>query len=267
MLLPKYDVFDESRYFQPAKTQRAFSFDGENLGITICEDVWNDKNFWAKRLYDRDPVVELIGQGTTVLLNISASAYTMDKGRLRREMLQSIASTHHCRVVYVNQVGGDDSLVFDGGSIAIAASGQVAAQARAFEEDIVLFDTLTGAGDIHPQPSGELEYAYLALVCGTRDYVRKCGFRKVLVGLSGGIDSAVVGGVTVVALGSEQPTGGKMPAPYYSEGSARDACLLANNLGIEFLKIPIADVFRSYRPPLQHSFAGRPADVTPQNPS
>ncbi len=265
MLLPTYDVFDESRYFQPAKTQRAFSFDGENLGITICEDVWNDKNFWAKRLYDRDPVVELIGQGTTVLLNISASPYTIDKRSLRREMLQSIASTHHCPVVYVNQVGGDDSLVFDGGSIAIAASGQVAAQARAFEEDIVLFDTLTGAGDIHPQPSGELEYAYLALVCGTRDYVRKCGFCKVLVGLSGGIDSAVVGCIAVAALGSENVTGVSMPGPYSSEGSARDACLLAKNLGIEFLKIPIDDVFRSYRHALQPAFAGRPEDVTEEN--
>src|SRR2546425_7850458 len=145
MLQPTYDVFDESRYFQPAKSQHVFPFGGENLGITICEDIWNDKNFWAKRLYDRDPVVELIGQGTTVLLNISASPYTIDKRSLRREMLQSIASTHHRPVLYVNQVGGDDSLVFDGGRIAIAANGPVGAQARAFLKDIVLFYTFTRA--------------------------------------------------------------------------------------------------------------------------
>ena len=265
MLLPTYDVFDESRYFQPAKTLRTLPFGGETLGITICEDVWNDKNFWARRLYDRDPVVELIGQGTTVLLNISASPYTIDKRSLRREMLQSIALTHHRPVVYVNQIGGDDSLIFDGSSIAITANGQVAAQARAFEEDIVLFDTLTGKGDIHLQPHGELEYAYNALICGTRDYVRKCGFRKVLIGLSGGIDSAVVACIAAAALGPENVTGVGMPGPYSSEGSLRDAGLLAKHLGIEFLSIPIHEVFGCYRRALQPAFAGRPEDVTEEN--
>src|SRR5216683_8136373 len=265
MLLPTYDVFDEDRYFQPAKSQRVFPLCGEQLGITICEDVWNDKNFWAKRLYDRDPVAELVGQGTTVLLNLSASPYTIDKRNLRLGILQSLARSHRRPVVYVNQVGGNDSLLFDGSSIAVTADGRVAARARAFEEDLVLFDTATATGDIHPQTDDELEYAYLALVCGTRDYVRKCGFRKVLVGLSGGIDSAVVGCIAVAALGSENVTGVSMPGPYSSEGSARDACLLAKNLGIEFLKIPIDDVFRSYRHALQPAFAGRPEDVTEEN--
>src|SRR3979411_1981739 len=193
MLLPTYDVFDESRYFQPADRQTVFGFSGEQLGITICEDVWNDKNFWANRRYDRDPVAEIIGQGTTVLLNISASPYTIDKRSLRFEMLRSIAITHRRPVIYVNQVGGDDSLIFDGASMAVTADGKVAAQALAFEEDLVLFDTETGEGEFHPQPPEAIEYAYRALIVGTRDYVSKCGFKKVLVGLSGGIDSAGAG--------------------------------------------------------------------------
>src|SRR5713101_2764051 len=196
-----------------------FPLCGEQLGITICEDVWNDKNFWAKRLYDRDPVAELVGQGTTVLLNLSASPYTIDKRNLRLGILQSLARSHRRPVVYVNQVGGNDSLLFDGSSIAVTADGRVAARARAFEEDLVLFDTATATGDIHPQTDDELEYAYLALVCGARDYVRKCGFRKVLVGLSGGIDSAVVAAIAAAAVGPENVLGVSMPGPYSSEGS------------------------------------------------
>src|SRR6202158_4068356 len=192
MLLPTYDVFDESRYFQPAAKQVTYDFGNEHLGITICEDVWNDKNFWPNVLYDRDPVTELVGQGTTLLLNISASPYTINKRTLRFEMLRSIAKTHKRAVIYVNQVGGDDSLIFDGASMAITPDGKVAAQALAFKEDLVLFDTVSGEGEIHEQPPTEIAYAYEALLTGTADYVRKCGFRKVLVGLSGGVDSGVV---------------------------------------------------------------------------
>jgi NAD+ synthase (glutamine-hydrolysing) len=192
MLLPTYDVFDESRYFQPAERQVPYDFANEHLGITVCEDVWNDKNFWPEMLYDRDPVTELVGQGTSVIINISASPYTIAKRALRVEMLRSIAKTHRKPVVYVNQVGGNDSLIFDGASLALTADGKIAAQALAFEEDLVLFDTATGQGEIHPVPRQEIEYAYKALVIGTRDYVTKCGFKNVLVGLSGGVDSAVV---------------------------------------------------------------------------
>src|ERR1700694_864912 len=188
MLLPTYDVFDESRYFQPAEKQSTYDFGNEHLGITICEDVWNDKNFWANLRYERDPVTELVAQGTTLLLNISASPYTITKRTLRFEMLSTIAKTHKRPVIYVNQVGGDDSLIFDGASMAVTADGKVAAQALAFEEDLVLFDTETGEGEFHPQPPEEIEYAYRALIVGTRDYVSKCGFKKVLVGLSGGMD-------------------------------------------------------------------------------
>ena len=265
MLLPTYDVFDESRYFQPAKSQHVFPFSGEQLGITICEDVWNDKNFWAKRLYERDPVAELVGQGTTVLVNISASPYTIDKRNLRLDMLRSLARNHHRPVVYVNQVGGNDSLLFDGSSIALTAEGRVAAQARSFEEDLVFFDTASGTGDIRSQPADELECAYLALVCGTRDYVRKCGFRKVLVGLSGGIDSALVACIAAAAVGRENLLGVSMPGPYSSEGSLRDARRLAENLGIQFLVLPIGEVFRSYRKALEPPFEDRPEDVTEEN--
>jgi NAD+ synthase/NAD+ synthase (glutamine-hydrolysing) len=265
MLLPTYDVFDESRYFQPATKQFAYGFGKEQLGITICEDVWNDKTFWAECRYDRDPVTELIGQGITVLLNISASPYTIDKRALRLEMLQSIARNQHRPVVYVNQVGGDDSLIFDGASMALTAEGNVAAQAMAFEEDLVLFDTVTGEGEIHTQPQEEIAYAYRAIVTGTQDYVRKCGFKKVLVGLSGGIDSAVVAAIAVEALGSANVLGVSMPGPYSSEGSKSDAMALARNLGIEFKTLPIGDVFDAYQEALAPAFNARPMDVAEEN--
>src|SRR5258707_4058851 len=159
MLLPTYDVFDESRYFQPAEKQSTYDFGNEHLGITICEDVWNDKNFWANLRYERDPVTELVAQGTTLLLNISASPYTINKRTLRFEMLRSIAKTHKRPVIYVNQVGGDDSLIFEGASMAITPDGKVAAQAFAFEEDLVLFDTGSGGGEFHPHPPEETEDA------------------------------------------------------------------------------------------------------------
>ena len=265
MLLPTYDVFDESRYFQPADRQYVFGLNGEQLGITICEDAWNDKNFWAKPMYDRDPVSEIVRQGSTVLLNLSASPYTLDKRALRFEMLRSIAVTHKRPVIYVNQVGGDDSLIFDGASIALTADGKVAAQAKAFEEDLVLFDTATGKGEMHDQPHEEIAYAYRALVTGTRDYVCKCGFKKVLVGLSGGIDSAVVAAIAVDALGAESVLGVSMPGPFSSAGSKADAQTLAKNLKIEFLTLPITDVFEAYKGALAPAFGNRPVDVTEEN--
>ena len=261
MLLPTYDVFDESRYFQPAERQVSYDFGNEQLGITVCEDVWNDKNFWPNMLYDRDPVTELVTQGTTLLLNISASPYTIDKRALRFDMLRSIAKSHHRPVVYVNQVGGNDSLIFDGASLALTADGKVAAQALAFEEDLVLFNTETSQGEIHPQPRQEIEYAYRALVIGTRDYVSKCGFKKVLVGLSGGIDSAVVAAIAVDALGADNVQGVSMPGPYSSEGSKNDAKALAQSLGIKLITLPIGDVFDAYRKALVPAFDELPQDV------
>jgi NAD+ synthase (glutamine-hydrolysing) len=265
MLLPTYDVFDETRYFQPAHTQHIFRLNPEILGITICEDCWNDKTFWAQRLYERDPVAELVGQGSTLLLNISASPYVLDKRALRHDMLRAIAIKHHVPVVYVNQVGGNDSLIFDGSSVAFMPDGRVAALANSFEEDLVYFDSTTGAGDIRPQPLDELAAAYHALMVGTRDYVRKCGFKKVVVGLSGGVDSALVATIAVDALGPENVLGVGMPSQYSSEGSLSDARCLAKNLAIEFQVIPINDTFDSYRKALAPTFAGRPEDVTEEN--
>jgi NAD+ synthase (glutamine-hydrolysing) len=265
MLLPTYDVFDESRYFQPAEKQANYEFGAEQLGITICEDVWNEKKFWPESRYDRDPVTELVVQGTTLLLNISASPYTIDKRSLRFDMLRSIAKSHHRPVIYVNQVGGNDSLIFDGASMALTADGKVAAQALAFEEDLVLFDTVTGQGEIHFQPREEIEYAYRALVIGTRDYVLKCGFKKVLVGLSGGVDSAVVAAVAVNALGAENVQGVSMPGPYSSEGSKSDAKELASRLGIELVTLPIGDVFNAYRKALAPVFGGTSEGVAEEN--
>ncbi|MGB7438894.1 MAG: NAD+ synthase [Candidatus Acidiferrum sp.] len=265
MLLPTYDVFDESRYFQPGDKQYVFGLAQEELGITICEDVWNDKTFWASPMYARDPVTELISQGASVLINISASPYTIDKRFLRLGMLRSTALHHKLPVIYVNQVGGNDSLIFDGASTAFTATGRVAAQAKAFEEDLVIFDTTTGQGDIHEQPEDEVAYSYLALVLGTRDYVRKCRFSKTIVGLSGGVDSAVVAAIAVAALGASNVQGVSMPGPYSSEGSKTDAQALAQNLGIEFLSIPISQVFDAYKEALALAFLGRPEDATEEN--
>ena len=265
MLLPTYDVFDESRYFQPAHSQHVFSLRAEKLGITICEDCWNDKNFWAQRLYERDPVAELVAQGSNLILNISASPYTIDKRSLRHDMLRAIAIEQRVPVVHVNQVGGNDSLIFDGSSMAFMADGRVAALAKSFEEDLILFDTVTGAGEIRPQPLDELAAAYHALVLGTRDYVRKCGFSKVVVGLSGGVDSALVATIATDALGPENVLGVSMRSPYSSEGSIRDAEQLATNLHIHYRSIPINNIFESYLKALAPAFVGLPVDSTEEN--
>jgi len=265
MLLPTYDVFDESRYFQPGDKQYVYGLGQEQLGITICEDVWNDKTFWASPMYARDPVSELISRGTSVLINISASPFTMDKRFLRLGMLRSIALHHKRPVIYVNQVGGNDSLIFDGASVAFTPTGKIAAQAKAFDDDLVLFDTVTGQGDVHDQPSDELAYAHQALVIGTRDYVRKCKFSKAIVGLSGGVDSAVVAAIAVAALGTANVLGVSMPGPFSSEGSKTDAQALARNLNIEFLTIPIGQVFEAYKHALEPAFADRPPDTTEEN--
>jgi NAD+ synthase (glutamine-hydrolysing) len=265
MLLPTYDVFDESRYFQPAEKQSTFALGPETLGITICEDAWNDVEFWPKQRYERDPINEIVEQGSSVLINISASPYNLEKRELRFDMLRSIAVRHKRPVIYVNQFGGNDSLVFDGASLVLTADGRVAAQALAFAQDLVMFDTTTGQGEIHAQPSEEIAYAYAALTTGTRDYVHKCGFKKVLVGLSGGIDSAVVAAIAVDSLGAENVLGVSMPGPFSSEGSKTDAQAVAKQLGIKCLTLPITDVFNAYRKSLEPAFEGRGQDVTEEN--
>lgn len=265
MLLPTYDVFDETRYFQPANTQFVFPFNTETLGITICEDSWNDKSFWPERLYDRDPVSELVGKGSTLILNISSSPYRLGIRGLRHDMLRAIAVERRVPVVYVNQVGGNDSLIFDGSSVAFMPDGRVAALAKSFDEDLIFFDNVTGVGDVHAPIEDELEAVYRALVIGTRDYVRKCGFRKVVLGLSGGIDSALVAAIAADALGPANVTGVAMPGPYSAASSLHDAQQLAQNLGIQLIAMPILDTLASYRQTLQNSFAGLGEDTTEEN--
>ena len=265
MLLPTYDVFDETRYFQPANMQYSFPFGSETLGVTICEDTWNDRSFWPERLYDRDPVAELVQKGSTIILNLSSSPYTLGKRGLRQDMLATVAQQRRVPVVYVNQVGGNDSLIFDGSSVAFAADGRVAARAKSFEEDLIFFDSASGRGDLRPAVDDEFEAAYRALVIGTRDYVRKCRFRRVVVGLSGGIDSALVAAIATTALGKENVLGAAMPGPYSSDGSLRDAKKLAANLGIEMMTLPITETFESYRRVLANTFAGRAEDATEEN--
>lgn len=265
ILLPTYDVFDEMRNFAPAARQELFDFCGKRMALTICEDAWNDKNFWSKRLYTLDPVEELIRGGGNFVLNISASPYWMGKREFRRKMLASIAVTHKVPVVMVNQIGGNDSLIFDGSSLVLNPAGEVIAQGRSFEEDLILFDSNTLTGEIHEQIEGDEAKAYAALVLGTRDYVRKCGFHTVIVGLSGGIDSALTACIAADAMGPEHVIGVGMPGPYSSGGSVSDAREVAKNLGIRFELLSIKEVFESYREVLDPVFAGCPEDVTEEN--
>jgi NAD+ synthase (glutamine-hydrolysing) len=265
MLLPTYDVFDEMRNFAPAKSQELFSFCGNRMALTICEDAWNDKLFWPKRLYTVDPIETLIRAGGNFVLNISSSPFWIGKRELRRDMLAAIARHHKVPVALVNQVGGNDSLVFDGSSIVLNAEGDIVAQGSSFEEDLIYFDSKTLTGDLHEQIEGEEASVYAALVLGTRDYMRKCGFQKAIIGLSGGIDSALTAVIAADAVGPENVIGVGMPGPYSSPGSIDDARALAKNLRIRFELLSINRAFEAYRQTLQEVFAGRKEDVTEEN--
>ncbi len=265
MLLPTYDVFDEARYFVPAERQELFELDGRKIALAICEDAWNDKQFWERPLYRRDPVGELAHGGAGILLTINASPYHMGKRALRREIFAATARRHGLPVVYVNQVGGNDQLVFDGSSFAMDPEGNVRAAAASFREDLVIFDAPAGSGERRENFPDECDAVYEALVLGTRDYIRKCGFSRVLVGLSGGIDSSLAAAVAVDALGPENVTGVGMPGPYSSEGSVTDARSMAERLGIRFELIPITPVYEQYLQALDPLFAGCPRDLTEEN--
>ncbi len=265
MLLPTYDVFDEMRYFDPAESQKLLPLGGKEFALTICEDAWNDKHFWHRRLYRVDPVDELLHAGGNMVLNISASPFHLGKRELRRQMLATIARDNKVPVLFVNQVGGNDSLIFDGSSMVIAPDGRIVAQAKSFEEDLVIFDSETMQGDMHKQIAVGIPSAYAALALGTCDYVRKCGFSKVVIGLSGGIDSALTAAIAVDALGKENVTGIAMPSQYSSEHSIKDARELACKLGIRFEVIAIGNVFDGYRNALAPLFAGMAEDVAEEN--
>jgi NAD+ synthase (glutamine-hydrolysing) len=266
-LLPFYDVFDEQRYFAPSGPQQVVELDGLRLAITICEDAWNDKHYWPRRLYTVDPMEELMRQNPAVHINLSSSPFWHGKRRIRREMLAAIACRDRIPVLMANQVGGDDSLIFDGSSVALDADGNLIAQAASFAEDLVLVDPFDKAGTepTGPAPDDDTAAAYDALVLGTRDYVRKCGFTKALVALSGGIDSALVAAIARDALGAENVLTIGMPSPYSSPGSIDDGRRLAANLGIRFELIGISDLFAGFTQALEPLFAGTQPDTAEEN--
>jgi NAD+ synthase (glutamine-hydrolysing) len=263
-LLPFYDVFDEQRYFLASRSQKVVELDGLPLAITICEDAWNDKNFWPRRLYSVDPLEELMRQNPAIHINLSSSPFWHSKRAIRHEMLAAIARRDAVPVVMCNQVGGNDSLLFDGSSLALNPQGELTAQAASFEEDLVVFDPFDGR-PIAVSQGDDTEAAYRALVLGTRDYVRKCGFRQALVALSGGIDSALVAAIAAEALGPENVIAVGMPSPYSSAGSIDDSRQLAANLGIRFELICISALFAQYTEALAPLFTGRTPDLTEEN--
>ncbi|MBI4485419.1 MAG: NAD+ synthase [Acidobacteria bacterium] len=264
-LLPTYDVFDEDRYFEPFRGAQLLDLDGRRLGISICEDVWNDRDFFKRRRYHHDPVEELIRAGAEVVVNLSASPFSVGKHQRREEMLGSMALKHHVPVCYVNQFGGNDDLVFDGRSCAFRADGAPIARGRSFDADIVMCD-IDRASPIAPMGDTTAESeVWQALALGTRDYVRKCGFTHVVLGLSGGVDSALTAAIAVEALGAEHVLGVLMPSPYSSQGSIDDALALSANLGIETLTLPIAAAMQAMESTLAEAFAGLPRDVTEEN--
>ena len=283
MLLPFYDVFDEQRYFEPADTQVLSAIETPQglapVAISICEDAWNDKGFWPRRRYAVDPIERLmegwdaqpqeLQRQTRVIVNISASPFWQGKRAVRREMLGALARRHEAYVALTNQVGGNDSLIFDGSSLAVGPDGRMVAQAASFAEDLVLFDT--DPTSAHPESSHtddagfEVKATWDALVLGTRDYVRKCGFSKALVGLSGGIDSALVAAIAVEALGAENVTGVGMPSEYSSAGSKDDARQLAERLGVRFEMLAIHDAYEAEMKTLAPLFEGTPFGLAEEN--
>jgi NAD+ synthase/NAD+ synthase (glutamine-hydrolysing) len=264
-LLPTYDVFDEDRYFEPFHGAQILELHGRRLGISICEDVWNDRDFWKRRRYHHDPVEELARAGAEVIINSSASPFTAGKHLKREEMLGSMARRHRVPLVYVNQYGGNDDLVFDGRSCGFNAAGEPIARGRSFDADVVICDIDSGQPIAPPSDVVIESEIWRALVLGTKDYVRKCRFERVVLGLSGGVDSALTAAIAVEALGSDRVLGVMMPSLYSSRGSVDDAAQLARNLGIKTMTLPIAEAMKAMDHTLGEAFAGLPKDVTEEN--
>jgi NAD+ synthase/NAD+ synthase (glutamine-hydrolysing) len=264
-LLPTYDVFDEDRYFEPFHGAQILELGGARIGVSICEDVWNDRDFWKRRRYHHDPIEELVRAGAQAIVNLSASPFTAGKHVMREEMLGSMARRHRVPLAYVNQFGGNDDLVFDGRSCVFDAEGRPIARGRSFDADVVVCD-LEGGQRIGPPSDTEVESEiWRALVLGTRDYARKCGFEKAVLGLSGGIDSALTAAIAAAALGNTRVLGVLMPSPFSSRGSIDDSIALARNLGIDSLTLPIDDAMTVVEQTLAQPFAGLPKDVTEEN--
>jgi len=264
-LLPTYDVFDETRYFDQAPFIDVILFRGQKLGITICEDAWNDAKLWpGNRMYTFDPVSDLARDGATMLINISASPFSIGKEEIRFKLIAGHAQRHNIPFLYVNQVGGNDELIFDGRSLFVDREGRPVHVLPSFTERIEVIDT-DKKGKNGYSPQEQIETVYEALILGTRDYLRKCGFRKAVVGLSGGIDSAVTMCIASQALGKENVLGVAMPSPFSSKGSIEDSRKLAENLGIPLKIVPISDIYKSYLHTLEIHFEGEGADITEEN--
>jgi NAD+ synthetase len=267
-LLPTYDVFDERRYFEPGTECAPFSYKGHSLGLSICEDVWNDKDVFQKSIYTIDPVSLMVGKGADLIINISASPFYMGKEVFRQEMLRSIARKYCVPLVFANQVGGNDGLLFDGISTAFDRRGNIAVRAREFEEDLVVFDSespVSTEDNTQAALGTGLTMVFKALVAGTRDYAIKCGFSKAILGLSGGIDSALTAAIASLALGRENVLAVFMPSRYTSEDNYQDTKKLADNLGIDLIQIPIDGMFKEFLRFLSPSFKTEEPGVTEQN--
>ena len=262
-LLPTYDVFDEDRYFEPGRGAKPFVVCGKKVGVTICEDIWTE-HYLPRPLYDVEPVRGLIENGAEIIVNLSASPFGLHKPAVRHEMVGALARTYQRPICYCNAVGGNDQLVFDGTSIAVNSSGALIAQLQSFREDEAIVDTEAGA-TIEFREGEMPEDLFAALSLGVRDYLRKCDFKSAVLGLSGGIDSAVVATIAVDALGAENVVGVSMPTQYSSRGSIDDALALARNLGIKCFQIPIGKAFETFRAQFSEIFSGLPEDTTEEN--
>jgi len=263
-LLPTYDVFDEARYFEPGTEFESYSYKGRRIGLTVCEDMWNDKDIFKRRFYHTDPVALMVKDGADMILNVSASPYHAGKREFKWNLLGSVARKYGIPVVSVNQVGGNDSLLFDGISTAFDSSGNRRSQACDFREDLVIFDSETFEGDIHEITASDTESVLNALIMGTRDYMKKCGFSKAVIGLSGGIDSALTAYIAAEALGRENVLTVFMPSPYTSRENYEDTRQFADNLGLEYKMIPIDDIFKTFLKVLSPDFNDDPG-ITEQN--
>jgi len=263
-LLPTYDVFDEDRYFEPATENDPCELNGRKIGITICEDAWNDEDFWQDRRYRINPVAELANAGAEVIFNLSASPWHLGKNRIRHTMLASLTKKVQRPVFYSNLIGGNDELVFDGASLAFDASGGLIARGKMFEEDFVVVDS-NATGSLGPLEMVPEEKVYRGLVLGLRDYLHKCGFKSALLGLSGGIDSALTAALAVEALGAENVRGVSLPSQFSSQGSLDDARILAKHLGIRHDVVPIQPMFLAAKEQLRDVFRGCAEDTTEEN--
>ncbi len=269
-LLPTYDVFDERRYFEPGLQANYFTLDNLDIGVTICEDLWNDEEFWGKRTYAINPIADLAIIGVDLIVNLSASPYSVSKQRFREEILKHSAVRFQQPMIYTNQVGGNDDLIFDGNSFAMNRQGEMVCRANAFDADLVVLEFDEEQRDfllssIITAPETEDEEIWQALVLGVRDYARKCGFSKVVLGLSGGIDSALVAAIAVSALGKENVFAVLMPSPYSSDHSVIDALALGENLGIKTQTLPIGDLMEGFDNTLDDLFAGTEFGLAEEN--